>query len=664
LSVLLDRCRSFAAEHFRRLHEPVLGRVHGARQLAAAADGSRFAYVGELRGDVLAPPALRIQLVDAHGTCTPVAAGADDHQLPAFSPDGRRLAFVSAAGGSESRLRVWDVATAREVGDGLRLSGIEAFSWSADGHRLLVRTAGANADIAGARGSGAPAGQASGRETWWPVIETSRPADMWRRVWIWTWETGTTQPVEHGAGNIWEAAWCGTNGIVAVVSDEPREGSWYRSRLEYIPTTPGAERRVLFQPDDEEIGLPGASLDGRWVSIVAACASDRTSIAGDIVLIDRTTGDWRRLAGQHVDVTCLHWRDAETLFYIGISGFSTVAAEVGAKSGAPTVLWRTTENCGPERYPDAVPIPDGFALIQESYGRFPAIASVRNGVAGIVTDLASGAGSAAQPQGRIEPVTWTGRDDLELHGYLLRPHGDGPFPLVMFVHGGPVTAFRDTWSVRYPFPPLFVEAGYAVFLPNPRGSTGRGQAFARLVRGDMGGEDSYDLIRGVEHLVARGIADPARLGVCGRSYGGFMSAWLPTLTSMFAAAMPMAPTTDWVSQHLTSNIPEFDEIFLRSRYDDGQGLHWARSPVFRASLSRTPSLNVAGGQDRCTPAGQALEFHRALAAAGVESELLVYPNEGHHVRNPEALIDLCGRLLAWLARFMPSDRGPGSPLAR
>lgn len=623
--------------------------VHGARQLAASADGSRFAYVGELRTDVLSPPSLRLQLIDAQGTVVAVPAGVGDDQLPAFSPDGRRLAFLSG-----SRLRLWDVAESREIG-GIALSGIEAFSWAPDGQRLLVCTAGANADIAGARGSGARAAAADAGRTWLPAIEAARPPDMWRRVWTWSAEAEAATLVATDAVNIWEAAWCGNDGIVAVVSDEPREGSWYRSRLEYIGLAPASGRRLLFRPDDEEIGLPGASADGRWASIVAACASDRTSIAGDVILVDMTTGERRRL-DLGVDVTCLRWRDPETLLFAGISGFETVAGDIAVASGAGTVSWRSPENCGPERYPEVVPIQDGFAVVRESYARFPAIATVRKGGVDIVRDLADGAGSAATPHGQIQQVTWAGRDGLEIHGYLLRPDGDGPFPLVTFIHGGPVSAFRDTWSARYPFPPLFVEAGYAVFLPNPRGSTGRGQSFARMVRGDMGGEDTYDILRGVEHLIAQGLADPARLALSGRSYGGFMTAWIPTLTPMFALAMPMSPVTDWVSQHLTSNIPEFDAIFLGSTYDDDTGLYRTRSPVLFAGRSRTPSLNIAGGQDRCTPATQALEFHRALAASGVETELLVYPNEGHHVKNPESLIDLSARLLVWLTRFMPASR--------
>src|SRR5690606_16925121 len=107
-----------------------------------------------------------------------------------------------------------------------------------------------------------------------------------------------------------------------------------------------------------------------------------------------------------------------------------------------------------------------------------------------------------------------------------------------------------------------VARGYAVLNPNPRGSAGRGQDFARMVFGDMGGADTGDFTSAVDALVERGIVDADRVGLIGASYGGFMSAWLVTQDQRWAAAVPTAPVTDWYSQHFTSNIPSFDALFL------------------------------------------------------------------------------------------------------
>jgi dipeptidyl aminopeptidase/acylaminoacyl peptidase len=118
---------------------------------------------------------------------------------------------------------------------------------------------------------------------------------------------------------------------------------------------------------------------------------------------------------------------------------------------------------------------------------------------------------------------------------------------------------------------LLLARGYAVFHPNPRGSSGRGQDYIRRVVGDMGGSDTHDFLSGIDHLVGEGIADPSRLGVTGGSYGGFMTSWLITQDSRFRAAVPFSPVTNQVTQHLIGNIPQFSELFLQDRYDNSGG---------------------------------------------------------------------------------------------
>jgi dipeptidyl aminopeptidase/acylaminoacyl peptidase len=195
--------------------------------------------------------------------------------------------------------------------------------------------------------------------------------------------------------------------------------------------------------------------------------------------------------------------------------------------------------------------------------------------------------------------------------------------------------------------------GYAVFLPNPRGSGGRGRAFAAMVLGDMGGADAADVLAGIDALVARGLADPQRIGVTGGSYGGFMACWLPTLDDRFAASVAISPVADWYSQHFNSNIGRWDADFLRADPTQAGGAYLERSPVMHAARVRTPTLLTAGRNDRCTPPGQAIEFHRALRACGVETELVLYPEEGHGVRRFPTVIDLCTRMVAWFERHMP-----------
>jgi len=332
-----------------------------------------------------------------------------------------------------------------------------------------------------------------------------------------------------------------------------------------------------------------------------------------------------------------------------------VAGVYDHATGKAQETWSATQTCG-DRYPQGRFLADGSAaIVLHGYTRYPELAFVRDGGTATVASLRHpGADYLSSVAGTVEAVRWQAPDGQEIEGLLCVPDRPGPHPLIVQVHGGPVWAYRDRWSMGYVYTPLMVSRGYAVLHPNPRGSGGRGQDFARAVLGDMGGADTYDYLAGIDAMVERGIADPARIGVTGGSYGGFMSAWLITQDQRFAAGVPMAPSTNWYSQHHTSNIPHFDALFLADDPRGRSGKFLDRSPLMFADQVTTPTLQTTGALDRCTPPGQAVEFHNALRERGVESALAIYPGEGHGVRNFPALIDQCTRIVGWFERFMPA----------
>jgi dipeptidyl aminopeptidase/acylaminoacyl peptidase len=255
--------------------------------------------------------------------------------------------------------------------------------------------------------------------------------------------------------------------------------------------------------------------------------------------------------------------------------------------------------------------------------------------------------------GSQRAITWTAPDGLAISGILALPAGEPPFPLILEVHGGPVWAFQDLWPGV--FGGLLASRGYAVLMPNPRGSWGKGRDFAERVVGDMGGADAQDVLAGIDHVVSLGLADPERIGVTGGSYGGFMSAWLPCIDQRFRAAVAISPVTDWFSERFDSNLGSWAADFLGGDPITRQDHYRDRSPVFFADRNHTPTLLTAGANDRATPIGQAVEFHRALREHGVPSDVVLYPLEGHGVRDMPAAIDLVTRTLAWFERFMPPD---------
>jgi dipeptidyl aminopeptidase/acylaminoacyl peptidase len=170
----------------------------------------------------------------------------------------------------------------------------------------------------------------------------------------------------------------------------------------------------------------------------------------------------------------------------------------------------------------------------------------------------------------------------------------------------------------------------------------------------MGGADTHDYLSGLDYLVGQGSVDPKRLGVTGGSYGGFMTSWLITQDSRFAAAVPVAPVSNHVTEHLISNIPHFVAMFLKDSYTNPNGKYFQRSPIMHAHKVKTPTLNITGGLDRCTPPEEAVQFHNALLESGVKSVLVTYPEEGHGVRSFPAAIDYTARVVGWFEEQMPA----------
>ncbi|MGE7440140.1 alpha/beta hydrolase family protein, partial [Kitasatospora sp. NPDC001175] len=223
----------------------------------------------------------------------------------------------------------------------------------------------------------------------------------------------------------------------------------------------------------------------------------------------------------------------------------------------------------------------------------------------------------------------------------------------------PYGRYADEFQFHIELPPAqwLAVAGYAVFLPNPRGSQGRGHAFAAAVAGAVGGAEWTDITDGIDLLVAAGVADPDRLGIGGWSHGGFMAAWAVGQTDRFKAAVMGAGISDWGIQTAAGDQGADRESALSgSRGWEGPGPHHHDrvSPVSCAARIRTPVLILHGEDDTNVPISQAVLLHRALRHFGVEHELVVYPREGHMITERAHKLDLLRRTRTWFDRWLGS----------
>lgn len=616
------------------------------------------AFTGTVMESLSGLPATRICLTDrTTGETSVLTEGPNYDRSPKFSPDGRLLAFVSDRQRAGSfQLYLLNLETKVLHAAPAVTGWIEYLHWSPDGRRILMGAAGLGADVAGPQGAVTTQESDGALPGWMPRIDAGSADTQWRSLWIYDVGEDVTRRLPLTL-NAWEAVWCGNETVAAISSAAPEEGWWYTATLNIVDIIGGTVREIYVPAD--QLGWPAASPSGNRLAVVEAICSDRWNVAGDLRLIEVASGAVRTIETFGIDVAHLEWLTEDRLVIGGLRASESVAAIFDYEQDAVKEIWASSElsTSGHGLKIGAYGEAGSFALIAEGFNQPPTVATVTDGRLALVKTL--GAETYLLDDIQAEPLAWISTDGAEIYGWLLRPRGAATaLPLVMNIHGGPVSSWRPHWLARPRglFMLMLLKRGYAVFLPNPRGSAGRGQDFARKVVGDMVGADTTDLLSGIDWLISEGLALPDKLGTIGVSYGGLMTAWLVTQDQRFKAAVAVAPITNHVSEHLTSNLPHFMELFLNDHYANLAGSYYERSPITYSANVVTPTLLICGALDRCTPPTEALQFYNALIAHDVPSVLATYPEEGHGVRAYPAVLDYSARVVDWFDQYVMPGR--------
>ena len=248
-------------------------------------------------------------------------------------------------------------------------------------------------------------------------------------------------------------------------------------------------------------------------------------------------------------------------------------------------------------------------------------------------------------------VSWAFRNEhgQRVHGFHVTPAGDGPFPTMMLVHGGPTWLDLDRWS---PEVQAYVDAGFAVAMVNYRGSVGYGRAWRDALIGDIGGPEREDVLTGLDDLVARGIADPARAVIAGWSWGGYVTLlMLGTHPGRFKAGVAGVPVADYVASYddMSPILQAYDRALLGGKPEDLPELMRERSPIEHVDAVAEPLLILAGRNDSRCPLGQVMNYVERLEARGHPFELYLY-DTGHASFVLDEEVRQIGTILDFLAR--------------
>jgi dipeptidyl aminopeptidase/acylaminoacyl peptidase len=264
---------------------------------------------------------------------------------------------------------------------------------------------------------------------------------------------------------------------------------------------------------------------------------------------------------------------------------------------------------------------------------------------------------------KVEEVEWVGALGRKIHGYIIKPKNfdaNRKYPLVVLIHGGPQSAWNNNWGYRWN-PQVFANAGYVVFAPNPRGSVGYGQQFVNEISGDWGGKVYTDLMNGVADVVRRNsFIDRNRIGAAGASYGGYMINWIEGHNNDPRFRFRVLVSHDGV-YNLTSMYGATEELWFTDW--EFKGTPWTNRAMYErwsphnfVRNFNTPLLIIHGELDYRVPIGESLQLFTALQRMGVDSKLLVFPDEGHWVLKPQNSQLWYHTVLDWLDKYLKPDK--------
>jgi dipeptidyl aminopeptidase/acylaminoacyl peptidase len=590
----------------------------------------------------------------------------DSETAPRWSPDGKYLSFTSSRPGKTKGNQVWLLD--RNGGEAFQLTEIkgrlQGYEWSPDSKRLALVIGDPDPDeepptTMGGEDGGKP-------KTPKPIVidryKYKQDGQGYllsgRHTYIYLFDITTKKSDRLTAGKWDESApsWSPDGSRIAFMSnraeDPDREPS---SQIFIAESKPGAVEKQITQANSRG-GRSRIewSPDGKWLAFLESDEKKYGAYNMDHVAVVATDGNSLPTRVQAVEaldrgVSAPRFSaDGKSLSFLVTDNRSVYPARVNLSGGQverlmepPIVVsnWtaatdRSVVLSGGDTKPTEIYAMEGKSLRQLSHQNDALFAEL---------EIA-----------QTEEVSFKSKDGTDVHGLLTKPVGyvaGTKVPLLLRIHGGPNGQDQHSFSVERQW---FAANGYAVLAVNYRGSSGRGQKFSRAIFADWGHYEVEDLQAGIDHVIKMGVADPERLGVGGWSYGGILTDYLIASDQRFKAATSGAGTAFTVAFYGT------DQYIIQYDYEIGPPWNakaWdtyvkLSYPFLHADRIKTPTLFLGGERDFNVPIQGSQQMYQALKSLGIDTQLIIYPNENHGIVRPSYVRDRYERYLNWYDKYV------------
>ena len=599
--------------------------VRTFHSVAISPDGKRVAWAERKGG---------ISTANADGSALRQVTGGDEQDV-AWSPDSSTIVYV---GGPDARKQLF---IARGIAPPKQLTSVAGYlaepQWSPDGKSVAFLF------IENAKRAAGPLVAMSRKVG--PIEEHIEE----QRVAIVDVATRKVRVVTPAGMYVYHFDWSPDGKrLAAMAAPGSGDNNYWIAQLHVVDIA-AAAMKAVYKPE-LQIANPRWSPDGSRIAFIEGLMSDEGSTGGDLFVVDAAGGAARNLTPNlKATVTSFAWTGNDQVTAGENVAGESVLVRLHINDGSAETLWRGAELISEHGLIGASLARDGVtsAVIRSSFRTPP---EVWAGPVGGWKQITRGNHGVNVTWGNARSVQWKS-DSFDVQGWLLAPASiSGKHPVIVWIHGGPASASLARWPDERAA--LLSSMGFFVFLPNPRGSYGQGEAFVRANVKDFGGGDLRDILTGLDAIAKEAPVDIERAGVWGWSYGGFMTMWTVTQTQRFKAAVAGAGIANWVSYYGQNDIDRWMIPYFGASVYDDPAVYARSAPINFIKQAKTPTLVVVGERDGECPAPQSFEFWHALKEMGVETQLVVYPDEGHSFQKPEHKRDLARRVTGWFATHL------------